>query len=160
MQYTIPENNHRSGIHFYPFINRNKMQGAFKFHENCLYEPGYSQDINKLVGFSFLHHHYQSTRIGWRTHLDGKRIELFLYTYNNFQMAFKKLGLVYPEKEYKFTLQPNKAMIYGNNLDYTSMDYRDYTHPYLGYVLYPYYGGNLVAPHRMDIDLDFHLKKA
>jgi len=174
MRYTIPEGKHRSGLYFSPFLNKKRIEGSFLFHKNCLYYPEYSQDINKLVGFSFLYHRFESTRIGWRVYdaspynkasaayslrnLGINQIELFLYTYYNGNMEFKQLGLVYPNRQYQFLLTPGATRIYGNNVEYISAIHDPFANPFFGYMLFPYFGGDLPAPHKMDIDLEYNLK--
>lgn len=109
-------------------------------------------DINKLYGFSDNNsdHHAYSARFGWRW--SDNALHLFGYVYNDSIRSSMELGKVdigtenfcsikVAGNKYVFTLN-NKTLI---------MPRTAKTPKGMGYKLYPYFGGDELAPHRITI---------
>ena len=157
-QYTIKEGNHRSGIYFRPHFEKTILRYNVTFGESCIYDLGNENqaDINKLCGISFGLHHNNSARFGWAC--VGGMIELFAYCYVNKKRVWKSLGLVDVGKTYELHLDVNDKSyhfwVYSPD-EPTRFKVVDKTKTCKwGYMLYPYFGGDEVAPHDIHIALD------
>ena len=133
------------------------------FDESCVYDlkSNDNYDINKLYGFgTSFHHHMQSARVGWRC-LDNKNIQLVSYTYDgkSWKNRLKEqvLGTVRPGQAFTCTIT------IGDNLyryDFHSEDEKNsvYDPIYrkcwpIRHILFPYFGGNMPAPHDMSLEV-------
>ena len=126
-----------------------------KFDSSAIYitaAPGNQYDINKLYGFSDNNsdHHQFSARFGWRWSKDSLR--LFGYVYNEGVRRSKELGIVTIGSEnfcsikvehgaYRFTLNEKTDTLIRKSPKEQA----------LGYRLYPYFGGDELAPHDINI---------
>lgn len=142
----------------------NKFSFKCSFDKNCLYEIKDSDkyDINKLIGLSnsMLGHHTSSIRIGWRC-LDGENIQLVSYIYDEeIRWHEKILTTVKPEQVFsaviKFDRQ-NTLISIKRNGDKIEKDYffDIKENCKLRYFLWPYFGGNKKAPHKMTINIAY-----
>ncbi len=156
-KYKIKSHNHYSGFHIGLTFGK-KVSYVCKFTESCLYDlySNDNYDINKLCGFSTTYnHHYQSGRIGWRC-LDGKTIQILTYTYNNHVRSQEVvLGTVLPNEEFECSVEDvESAYIYRFSKSGNTNVVRNPKQPdkvLFKYLLYPYFGGNMSAPHDMEI---------
>ena len=137
------------------------------FTESCRYFIREDQsDINKLFGIGYFpHHKCLSARFGWRYDISSGMIEVLCYLRINWQKTWSSMGLYHIGKEYNFTLSrpnPHKKW-YVNQHCFTTMltnqnDFRTnqvYCPPNPhGYLLNPYFGGNQVAPHDIEIKME------
>lgn len=160
--FTIKSNSHASNLWgFLPHIGftfNETLEFECKFDKNCIYSiDGVDKwDINKLYGFSTSYfHHVQSARVGWRC-TDGESIELLAYCYDkNARITEVSLGNVKPDELFKcsisvdkdyftFIFEPNKKVVMIKK-EQKSWNFK--------YKLYPYFGGNMKSPHKMNISL-------
>jgi hypothetical protein len=148
-----------------------------KFSHECIYK-GLEDDVNKLFGFTIVNvnHknlseevHNNSVRFGWRPNLNSMYMDIFSYYYINGVRKFIKICSVIPEKFYKYKVgvyktNNNNEWQYrfevtslSNNIvigDYKSDKFTIDNHKILfSYNNYPYFGGNIVAPHDMTITI-------
>lgn len=160
MIYEFQKGNHRSNRFKIGFTFLNKLEFEAKFHPSCLYdlESVDNYDANKLFGFSAdFHHHWNSARIGWRC-TNGKDIEVLTYTYVRKKRRNPEiLGVVRPGDTFrcKIIKDPHAIHYHFQNENYKNSITED-THYYtflFKYLLYPYFGGNMTAPHNMQLDL-------
>jgi hypothetical protein len=132
-----------------------------KFTESCRYDLGDDDqlDTNKLFGVGYLpHHHTDSARYGWRYNKESGQIELLLYCYVNKLRSIILLASCEIGKEYILFLTVNK-----DNYNFKVIDENGqriggyalafYHHKKFQYGLWPYFGGNKVAPHEMKIEI-------
>jgi hypothetical protein len=136
-------------------IKYSELKFKVKFDSTVIYTTALSEnqlDINKLYGFSDndADHHQFSARFGWRW--SNNALWLFGYTYNNGVRAFKALGTVTIGTENYCSIKVDAAS-YRFTLNDVSdtMIRKSTTSQALGYKLYPYFGGNEVAPHDINI---------
>lgn len=142
------------------FTLKNKIAYRVVFDQSCLYDLKTNDnfDINKLFGFSTgIWHHDQSARIGWRC-LNNSDIQLVTYSYNNgVRLTEQILGTVKPGVQFTCTIEDS-----GNTYNYTFNDgnvfnkatvFKSGDKVKLKYLLWPYFGGNMPAPHKMKIQL-------
>ena len=126
------------------------------FEEECLYRfDGADQlDFNKLFGFSNgLDHHRYSARFGWRSTLSGK-ILLSAYCYIDGQRVIEEIGEVSPLQPCWATIR-DRGFAYDFRLELGSETWTRSVRKEQawrpGVQLWPYFGGNRTAPHKMVI---------
>jgi hypothetical protein len=162
MIFKVFKGNHKFSPRLIRFFFGNKVKRKVLFTNNCLYNINESQlNINKLFGFSLLYHHWESARFGWRA-MDGK-IELLAYIYNNRKRINEwdydiLLARVDIDTLYNLSLE-----IKNNNYQFKIFDefgqlisIREYpckSNMKFGYLLNPYFGGKVSAPHDMEIQM-------
>lgn len=151
IQHSIFAGNHYSDKNDIRKANATILAFKVKFDSTAIYttvDPVNQTDINKLFGFSDNNaaHHQYSARFGWRWSENALR--LFGYTYNAGRRSFKELGTVRPgvENECSISVYENNY-IFSLNGSKTSMPRESKTEEIAGYQLYPYFGGDEVAPH-------------
>lgn len=158
VNYTIPEGGH-SSVSGISITDKTEFEFTAIFDQTCQYSTGLPEnqaDINKLYGISDCgsNHHENSARFGWRWY--DEQLQIFAYCYRNGQREEQFITAVEPDKEYSYNLkvEPENyiftlngisvSMIRGCNLE--SSRYR----------LYPYFGGDEVAPHPIHIKIKEH----
>jgi len=110
-------------------------------------------DINKLYGFAdnnAYDHHAFSARFGWNWYKG--QLLLYAYIYNNSVMSFKSLGAI-PlgvAADCQIIVQGNEYLFVLNGVT-TIMPRASTTTTGEGYKLFPYFGGNEKAPHKISI---------
>ncbi len=133
--------------------NISEMNFIAKFDSSAIYTaviPSNQADIHKLYGFSDnnTQHHDNSARIGWRWY--NNELQLLGYIYNNTVRSdlFIKAVVIGSEINCSIKINGNKYIFM---VDGTSIEMpRTSTIP-SGYKLYPYFGGDEVAPHTIKI---------
>jgi len=163
-EYIIKEGNHSSGIHF-GVTFKNSIEFTAMFDASCQYEFAENDidiyDVNKLFGYSTSwFHHIQSARIGWRC-IDGTMFEILTYSYNGGKRSEPMvIGIVGPDQPFTCTINDvGDFFLYtfkaqGDKSVYVMKDAKSKNWFPFKYYLYPYFGGNKVAPHRMHIAID------
>lgn len=128
-----------------------ELRFIVKFDSSAIYQtkrPDNQNDINKLYGFSDNNkqHHEFSARFGWRW--SNNALRLFGYIYNNGIMSFQELGTVSIGAEINCSIKVTaNAYIFSVNETATDMPRASTTAKAEGYKLFPYFGGDEVAPH-------------
>lgn len=126
-----------------------------RFDSSAIYTTTSSDnqaDINKLYGFSDNNaaHHEYSARFGWRW--SNNALRLFAYVYNNSVMNFKELGTIEIGDENDCSIKVSgKEYIFVLNGKETKIPRTSTTPEAEGYKLFPYFGGNELAPHKISI---------
>ena len=154
--YLIKKGKHRSGFYFSPQFDIKHIKRKILFKENCIYKFGDIDDfdINKLFGVSFGMHHTNSVRFGWN--IDDDEIGIYNYCYISGKRVMIKIVSIPTETNFVFEI-----FIYDSyyELKITDMNgkligWSEVSKPKTtkwGYHLFPYFGGNKVAPHNMEI---------
>lgn len=179
-RYTISKGDHRSQLFWNPIYKPEIIYGQFNIHKNCLYKKTDvedDEDINKVIGLSANiwpklwkpPHHYDSMRIGWRPLYNTNLIEIFAYYYKDWNLMFKKIGNVLPNLNIDYKIE----RIYSSNQWKVFISAPDMeekvikvpatitpsdSKPLLGYSLYPYFGGDPVAPRTMNISASMNFE--
>ena len=135
-----------------------RLEFRVRFDDSAEYataDPANQADINKLRGFSDCssHHQTDSARFGWRWTTD--RVELLAYTYVNGERQSALLGHVQPEEWHHLELRATAAG-YEFILDdvTTAMPRGCSSAGLVKYHLWPYFGGDEVAPHTITLQLE------
>ncbi|GEO09774.1 hypothetical protein [Segetibacter aerophilus] len=151
VQFTIPKGDQFSDRSTYSATNYQQQSFTVKFDSSAIYQtiiPANQYDINKLFGFSDNNakHHEYSARFGWRW--SDNSLQLFGYVYNNSVMSFKELGTAKIGAETQCSIRvDNDTYIFTLNGKETKMPRESKTATAEGYKLYPYFGGDELAPH-------------
>jgi hypothetical protein len=134
-----------------------EMKFIVKFDSSSIYQcidPANQYDINKLFGFSDNNgpHHVFSARIGWRW--SDNALRLFGYIYNNGVQENKEIAAIAIGKEINCRIKATSTS-YIFTVDGTAVTMpRLSTTPLAkGYQLYPYFGGDELAPHDITIQI-------
>ena len=154
--YLIKKGKHRSGFYFSPQFDIKHIKRKILFKENCIYKFGDVDDfdINKLFGVSFGMHHTNSVRFGWNT--DGDQIGIYNYYYKSGKRFMTKMISIPTETEFLFEIiiRDYYYELRIINTDGQLIGWSNVSKPKTtkwSYHLFPYFGGNKVAPHNMEI---------
>lgn len=151
--YTIKKGEHYSGSSV-SFRAGNTIECLGILTESCIYtiDSANQCDINKLFGLSdALSHSDDSARFGWRYY--NNQLEILAYVRRGSNFYFEILGTVNPGDVERYRIE-----ILNDVYRFTFKDSvfdMPRTSKYTGprYTLYPYFGGNITAPHDITIKL-------
>jgi hypothetical protein len=155
IKYTIEKGNQYCNNNSLKAIETTKMKFAVKFDSTAIYEtvsPENQYDINKLYGFSDNNsgHHQYSARFGWRW--SDKALRLFAYVYNEGAVLSKELTTIAVGEEINCLIKvAGSNYLFTVNGVSTQLPRLATTEKAKGYQLYPYFGGDEVAPHQINI---------
>ncbi len=156
--YTIKEGNHGSNYAGIQFLQSSSLRFSAIFNKSAIYtskEPVNQHDINKLLGFADcnVHHHVNSARFGWRW-LDGK-LEILAYCYANKERITKSIGFVELNQsfEYSITVSKEQYLFELEGFPMVTMPRSSSCEVGSYYMLFPYFGGDEVAPQDISIKL-------
>ena len=162
-------------------LNKKNFNVKAMFSENCTYKLNENYDqVNKLTGQSFnlfpfydknsksfkSGHHKNSVRFGWRC-LNSEDIEIVAYAYIDKIRKQEVIASIKPEEwvhlnfietgsEYIFTIVQEDGET--NVVKFKKTTTKKGFMGLFIYRLYPYFGGRIAAPHKMNIYLKY-LKK-
>ena len=155
--YTIRAGNHNSISRNEPFTGTG-INTTVVFDESAIYtleETNDQADINKLLGFSDCtqHHQSESARIGWRWYED--ELQLLAYAYLEGDLHFQLMGAVpiNTEIDLQIIATSNSYEFSGTGLESVSLERTSDCEAGENYWLWPYFGGNQVAPQDITIRL-------
>jgi hypothetical protein len=155
-KYTIKSGKHYSGFRLSPFYGKHSAKYEVIFDKNCIYDLKSTDqyDVNKLFGLAYGYHHIDSVRFGWRA--EGDKIEISAYCYKNGDRHIREMCLIDVDKPYVLEIK-NTGVYYELELKDEASGFFSYARiskpitTEIGYNLFPYFGGNQVAPHEMTI---------
>jgi hypothetical protein len=154
-EYIILRGQHYATGNNFGMLQKRSIHFVARFDSSCIYTLAKAEnagDINKLYGFSDCGsgHHENSARFGWVW--NGKAIDLYAYCYSEGQRSSKLLGAVGIAQEVELSLaaEPGKYVfvVNGNTATMKRSCSDDKT---AAYQLFPYFGGDEVAPHDVRI---------
>lgn len=155
IKYTIEKGNQYCNNNGLKAIETTEMKFTVRFDSTAIYEtvlPENQYDINKLYGFSDnnANHHQYSARFGWRW--SGKALRLFAYIYNEGSVLSKELTTIAIGTEINCSIKVTSTnYLFTVNGNTTQLPRMATTEKAKGYQLYPYFGGDEVAPHQINI---------
>lgn len=155
VEYTIPQGQQYSDLSSFIPVSYSTLKFVVKFDSSAIYktlDPVNQYDINKLYGFSDNNeeHHLYSARFGWRWSEDA--LHLFGYTYNNGIRDSKELGTIAIGSEADCSITAAAGQYYFSlNGKVDSMTRASQTVMASGYKLFPYFGGDEMAPHTIHV---------
>lgn len=154
-QYIIKSGQHATDKNVYKAIELDTLQFVVRFDSTAIYKTVMAEnqyDINKLYGFSDngADHHQYSARFGWAWH-DGA-LHLYAYVYNGGKRENKHLGTVPIGAEIACSIVVSPSEYIFSFGDVTErLPRTSTTAKAKGYQLYPYFGGDEVAPHTINV---------
>lgn len=155
VQYNIKAGEQYCDKNFLTAVQYNELKFWVKFDSTAMYTTllaSNQNDINKLYGFSDneARHHEFSARFGWRW--SGKALRLFAYVYNSGERSSVELGAITINAAHYCSIKVD-----GDKYIFTLND-KTFTMPRtaktvkgIGYKLYPYFGGDELAPQNINI---------
>lgn len=156
IKYTIAKGAHYATHNVYKSVETNELAFAVKFDSSAIYQSIKAEnqfDINKLYGFSdnHAHHHTFSARFGWSW--NNKALRLYGYIYNEGKVSSQELAAIAIGAEVRCAIKVvgNAYQFFVNDQIAATMPRKAATPKANGYLLYPYFGGDEVAPHNVDI---------
>ena len=153
--FTIKQGEHYVANNTYKPIEVSELKFSVQFDSSAIYtttNPVNQYDINKLYGFAdnnAMHHQY-SARFGWSW--NEKALRLYAYVYNEGKVAMKELGIISIGSTHQCSIK-----VEGDRYIFTIDEYQttiprsSTTTKAQGYLLYPYFGGDEVAPQDIHI---------
>lgn len=154
-EYIIPGGEHYATENPFKPLEVSQLKFVVKFDSSAIYQtsdPENQYDINKLYGFADngTNHQQFSARFGWRWSEGALR--LFAYTYNNGVRDSKELGVVNIGEEIHCAIKVSgDVYVFTLNDKVETMMRLSTTEKAKGYQLYPYFGGDEVAPHEVRV---------
>ena len=155
IDYTIQAGKQFCDQNTYTPLSITSLKFVVKFDSSAIYQtlnPSNQGDVNKLYGFSDNNAFHQdfSARFGWRWYHD--KLSLQGYIYNNSVRDFQDLATVDIGKEYTCAINVKDSLYeFVINGAVTRMPRKSTTPTAVGYKLYPYFGGDELAPHLIHI---------
>ena len=156
MNFLIKKKRHYSNNLLYKLFNFFNFKNILSFKVTFDSSVEYNDDsidrldINKLFGFSCGFHHKNSARFGWN--FLNNKIFIYSYCYVNGERKTTYLTTILPNTECIFTIEDHNSYYLFTIIDKAkvieSKTTKDKKHS-IGYKLWPYFGGNKVAPHNM-----------
>lgn len=154
-KYTILKGQQYCDKNFFLPVKYQQLSFIVKFDSSAIYKtanPANQNDINKLFGFSdnnAAHHNY-SARFGWRW--SNNALRLFGYIYNNSVRSDEELGTIKIGIENNCSIKvTDSTYLFTLNHKLVTMPRESKTVKAEGYKLYPYFGGDEMAPHTVSI---------
>jgi hypothetical protein len=154
-KFTIAKGAQNADINGYKRVETSELNFVVRFDSSAIYQtsnPANQNDINKLFGFSDnnAEHLQYSARFGWNWGKEG--LKLHAYVYNNGVRTTRLLGIVPVGADQQCSIKVTEGTYIFSLNGSTETLPRESTAPQaLGYKLYPYFGGDEVAPHNITI---------
>lgn len=154
----------RSGEHYstprlYETFIEDKLTFRATFDGSAQYaldDPALQTSKNKLMGFSDCHsaHHANSARFAWQWYND--RLEIFAYCYVDSVRVEEFAGTVELNKEnlYEIRATEKEYVFFLNGERKAGISRTSSCEEGLNYMLYPYFGGTLPAPHDVRVQIE------
>ncbi|MGV3541038.1 MAG: hypothetical protein ACO1OQ_14580 [Rufibacter sp.] len=155
-EFVIEPGNHETTNPLRP-LKKSKILFEVRFDSTAIYkteDPTNQADINKLFGMSDCSsfHHSNSARFGWRWYQN--KLELFAYSYADGKNTSTLISAIDLNKWYNCELElKNNKYTFRLDGKKTVDHNRGCTGEGVGYQLYPYFGGDEKAPHKIKIKI-------
>jgi len=155
VEYLIPKGAHYATQNAYVSTHLKELRFSAKFDSSCIYTTSKSSntdDVNKLFGFSDCNtaHHLNSARFGWRW--TGQSLEILAYCYADGEREIKSMGSIQIGKDAEMSIKvTSSTYIFKLGESVVTMKRHCDSEFAEGYQLYPYFGGDEVAPHDIRI---------
>jgi hypothetical protein len=155
VQYIIPKGEHYANGNDFKPLDVTEVKFTVRFDSSCIYKTTSAEnqwDINKLYGFADNNatHQQYSARVGWRW--SNGALRLFGYTYNNSVRDSKELAIIPIGKDVHCAIKvTTETYVFSVEEKQETMVRQSTTPTAKGYRLYPYFGGDEVAPHEVRI---------
>ncbi|GAB3889473.1 hypothetical protein [Spirosoma agri] len=154
--YLIKEGDHYCQQSHLEYITKSTISFEATFNKSASYQtkdPEKQGDVNKLYGFSDCKdsHQTNSARFGWNW--QDNALHIYAYHYRSGELLFQSIGTAQLDRMYRYQIS-----IEGNQYKFrfdgkeVSVDRGcSDTTQFSRYKLYPYFGGEELAPHDVTI---------
>jgi hypothetical protein len=156
--FTISEGEHYASQRSIETLQNSVLSFQARFNNTAMYDLGdiaLQSNKNKLLGFSACNsmHHENSARFAWQWFND--RLEIYAYCYVNSQRIEKFVGVADLNvfSRYKIEIKPSEYLFTLNDELPVSIPRVNTGDRGIYYMLWPYFGGSIPAPHEVTIDL-------
>ena len=155
--YTIRQGQQFCDQSTFSAVEYSELEFVVKFDSSAIYttlDPSNQYDINKHYGFSDNNSDHQkfSARFGWRW--SDKSLHIFAHVYNYSILIWKELGTVQIGQENTCSVRVlDQQYIFSLNKITVILDRSSTTTAAVGYKLFPYFGGDELAPHDINIKI-------
>jgi hypothetical protein len=157
--FVIRKGDHFSSTRVSESLQSNVLEFNAMFDRTAIYDLGdhaLQSNKNKLLGFSDCNslHHENSARFGWQWFND--RLEIFAYCYVNGERIEQYIGTVGIGEENKYAIRrmPDHYEFTLNDQDIVKIDRGNTCDNGFYYMLWPYFGGAIPAPHDISIVIE------
>ena len=155
-EFLIPVGGHYATPKLMETTETKSMAFRATFDESAQYEledASLQSNINKLMGFSDCnsHHHLNSARFGWRWF--DNELQIHAYCYVDSIRLHEIVGTVDINEEnlYEISVTEDAYLFFLNGEQKVSIPRKGSCNEGLNYMLYPYFGGSVPAPHDVRI---------
>ena len=157
--FTIRKGEHFSGTRV-EFLESKKLKFKAQFDSSAKYDitdPLMWNAKNKLLGFSDCNAHHQtsSARFAWLWMEDDLEIYAYTYVQGERQEAFVGTVEINSVNTYSIELTNDSYLFYLNNYEPVVMPRESNCDRGVYYMLWPYFGGQIPAPHDINISIAF-----
>jgi hypothetical protein len=156
--FVTPKGEHYSTPRVVQTLQSNVLAFNARFNTSAKYhfdDDGYQDSKNKLMGFADCNslHHENSARFAWQWF--NNQLEIWAYCYVNGNRVEKFIGVanVYETGNFEIHLRDNEYVFYFNNYEPVSIPRWNVCTKGAYYMLWPYFGGTMPAPHNVSIDV-------
>ena len=158
--FVIPEGKHSNGFPLQS-LQSNSLEFTAIFDESAMYQSKIEVnqwDVNKLMGFSDCNsfHHQNSARFGWAW--QNEQLVIFAYAYVDAERIIQPIGTMALNEPMHFQLSMTSSQYVFQMGDYDEVRFARKNTCTVGmyYMLFPYFGGDEVAPHDITIKVKQH----
>jgi hypothetical protein len=156
--FVIRQGDHYATPRIVETLKSEKLSFVARFDQSCQYQfddPSFQDSKNKLLGFADCNsmHHENSARFAWQwLH---NRLEIFAYCYVNGERVEQFLGVVALEEEnhFEIRLRQDEYVFTLNHQQPISIKRESACQTGAYYMLWPYFGGTLPAPHDVHVSI-------
>jgi hypothetical protein len=156
--FLMPKGEHYSTPRIVQTLQSNTLSFSAQFNNSAKYHfdnDGYQDSKNKLLGFADCNslHHENSARFAWQWF--NNQLEIWAYCYVNGGRVEKFIGVaeLYEAGNYEIQLRDNEYVFYFNDYKPVSIKRGSVCSMGAYYMLWPYFGGTLPAPHNVSVDV-------
>jgi hypothetical protein len=156
--FVMEKGTHYSTPRLAEMLQANSLKFKATFNETAIYDLGdkaLQSNKNKLMGFSDCNsmHHENSARFGWQWF--DNQLEIYAYCYVNGERKEEFIGTVNINEEnlYEIQITDDAYVFYLNNERVSTIQRGTVCDQGIYYMLYPYFGGSVPAPHDVRIDI-------
>jgi hypothetical protein len=157
-QFVIRQGEHYASPRLYQQFDSQKLSFNATFDESAMYtleDPAMQSNKNKLMGFSDCSslHHENSARFAWQWY--NSQLEIYAYCYVDSVRIEKFISTVNLNEEnlYEITATDDEYVFYLDGERKTAIERVSDCNRGTNYILYPYFGGSIPAPHNVTIEI-------
>jgi hypothetical protein len=157
--FVMKKGEHYSTPRLVQSLQSNTLLFEARFNESAIYkfsEEGFQDSKNKLLGFADCNsqHHDNSARFGWQWF--NEQLEIYAYCYVNGERKEAFVGVVDLNEvnRYRISIKDDAYIFQLNDNEPITIERGSTCNTGVYYLLWPYFGGQLPAPHDVSIDLN------